>query len=357
MAQPGTAVVLTPSDKEALSRLADKPTSQARYADRARIVLRIADGETNRQVAERLGCREATVSKWRNRFASEGIGGLLDDFRPGRPPKYDERDVLRRVEEKLDDEPPPGFGRWNGRLLAEALGDVPADIVWRVMRQHGIQLARRRSWCLSTDPEFARKACDVIGMYLDPPDNAVVLSVDEKPCIQALERAQGWLKMPDGKALTGATHEYKRHGTTTLFAALDVATGRAFGECKSRKRREEFVAFLREIEKAYPDREIHIVMDNISTHKITDPEWWKKHPRLHFHFTPTHASWMNQVEVWFSILSTQSLAGSSHTSVGQLVTHIEKFIAAYNEQCSPFKWTKITVKPKGLEKTYGNLSK
>lgn len=352
---PRTPLTVSPAQRERLYEFLRKPKSEARMALRARIILLLEEGKTNVRVGQQTGVRPATVSKWRNRFVSEGLDGLLDDFRPGRPPVYDPENILQRIEAKLDEDPPPGFSHWNGRLLAEALKDVSADMIWKVLRQHGIQLQRRRSWCQSTDPEFAQKACDVIGLYLAPPENAVVISVDEKPCIQALERAQGWLKLPNGKALTGYAHEYKRHGTTTLFAALDVMTGNVTGRCTKRKRRQEFVNFLNELEKEHPEGDLHIVLDNLSTHKITDPEWWKKHPRLHFHFIPTHSSWLNQIETWFSILSRQSLAGASHNSVAELIEHIENFIAAYNENCAPFVWRKTFVSNKPLAKSYADL--
>lgn len=353
----GTPVAVSPAQRTRLLQLARRPKEEARMALRAKIILLLDEGKSNVQVARQTGIRPATVSKWRNRFVSEGLDGLGDDFRPGRPPVYDRDDIRRRVEVKLAEAPPPGFGRWNGRLLAEALGDIPAGMIWKIMRMHGIQLQRRRSWCQSTDPEFARKACEVIGLYLAPPENAIVLSVDEKPCIQALERAQGWLKLPNGRALTGYAHEYKRHGTTTLFAALDVMTGRVVGKCAKRKRRQEFVKFINELENQHPEGELHLILDNLSTHKITAPQWWKKHPRLHFHFTPTHSSWLNQIETWFSIFSRQSLAGSSHNSVAELIEHIENFIVAYNQNCAPFIWRKVSVSNKPMATSYADLNK
>jgi transposase len=311
------------------------------------MILLAADGYTNLEIAARLETRPARVSKWRTRFAAEGLNGLCDDFRPGVTPKYDET-TEQRLLAKLDERPPSGYGRWNGALLAAALGDVSDDQVWRILRRLGISLQRRRSWCVTTDPHFAAKAADIVGLYLSPPEQAVVISVDEKPCIQALERAQGWLKMPDGRALTGFSHEYKRHGTTTLFAALEVATGRVHGVCKKRKRREEFLAFIAELEAAYPETDLHIILDNLSTHRITDPSFWQKHPRLHFHFTPTHSSWLNQIEVWFSILSCQSLSGASFTDVKELIAHIEAYIQAYNKNCLPFQWRKVNPEAKKL---------
>jgi len=356
MARPSSQIVLSAEGRGELERLARAPRTQARYAQRAQIVLLAADGLTNKEIAQRLGTRSARVSKWRTRFAAEGANGLCDDFRPGVTPRYDET-TERRILAKLDQPPPAGYARWNGVLLAKALGDVSDDEVWRVLRKFGISLQRRRSWCISTDPEFAAKAADVVGLYLDPPENAIVISVDEKPCIQALERAQGWLKMTDGRALSGFAHEYKRHGTTTLFAALEVATGRVYGVCKSRKRRKEFLNFLAGLEAAHPGKDLHVVLHNLSTHRSSDPAFWRKHPRLHFHFTPTHASWLNQVEVWFSMLSAQSLRGASFTAVKELIAHIEAFIAAYNQDCAPFDWRKINPEVKSFFSKYANLCK
>ena len=356
MARPSTPVLLTTVARRELQRYTQAPRVEARYAHRARVVLLAAEGLSNKEIAARLDTRPARVSKWRTRFAAEGLNGLCDDFRPGAAPKYDEA-TERRLLDQLDEPPPAGYGRWNGALLAKALGDVSDDQVWRTLRRLGISLQRRRSWCVTTDPQFAAKAADVIGLYLAPPEQAVVISVDEKPCIQALERAQGWLKMPDGRALTGFAHEYKRHGTTTLFAALEVATGRVHGVCKKRKRRAEFLDFIFELEAAHPGKDLHIILDNLSTHRVTDPNFWQKHPRLHFHFTPTHSSWLNQIEVWFSILSRHSLSGASFTSVKDLIAHIEAFIRAYNMDCLPFEWRKVNPEAKSFSGKYADLCK
>ena len=226
----------------------------------------------------------------------------------------------RRILAQLDHPVPPGFARWNGSLLAMALPDISADQVWRVLRKHGISLQRRRSWCVSTDPCFAQKAADIVGLYLHPPENALVLAVDEKPHIQALERAQGWLKLPNGKALTGFSHDYQRHGTTTLFAALEVATGLVKGGHYRRRRRVEFLDFMNRLLAQHPEQEIHVILDNLNTHKPKCDRWLARHSQVHLHFTPTHASWMNQVEIWFSLLQRHSLARSSFTSPQQLRT-------------------------------------
>lgn len=317
MAAPPIEVSLKDNERRTLESWVRCPTTEQRLAFRARVVLAAAAGEGSTSIARREGVRTNTVSTWRKRFAEKGVAGLEDERRSGRRQTYG-AEVERRILQKLDEPPPDGYGSWNGRLLAKELGDVPADQVWRILRRNGIQLQRRRSWCISTDPEFAPKAADIVGLYLDPPENAVILCVDEKPHIQALERAQGYLRLPNGKAVRGQNHEYKRHGTSTLFAAFEVGTGRVQGMHSKRRRREEFLAFMNEVVAAYPGQELHVVLDNLSTHKPKHDAWLARHPNVHFHFTPTHASWLNQVEVWFSILSRQALDHSSFDSVGAL---------------------------------------
>ena len=321
---------------------------------RARILLAAADGEQTVSIAERLGERATTVSKWRQRFAKRRLAGLDDLPRSGQPRRYD-AGTETRVLGMLDETPPDGHSQWNGRLLATALGDVSIDQVRRVLRANKIQLQRKRSWCISTDPQFGTKAADVVALYLNPPENALVLSVDEKPHIQALERAQGYLRLPNGTALRGVSHEYKRHGTSTLFAALEVMTGKVFGRHTKRRRRREFLAFMNEVVALYPERELHIVLDNLSTHKPKHDRWLARHPNVHFHFTPTHASWLNQIECWFSILSRAALKGASFTSPAELRDAIDRFIEAYNEIAEPFEWTKAEVHPVSPKRYIANL--
>jgi transposase len=347
-------IALTREEQAHLESVKRRATSAKRDVFRAEVILRAAAGASNEQIAAVMKTRPATVSKWRGRFLFERLNGLQDAPRPGKPATYDKQ-TERRVLQQLDQPPPKGFARWNGALLAATLEDISDDQIWRVLRKHGISLERRRSWCVSTDPCFAQKAADVVGVYLNPPENAIVLSVDEKPHIQALERAQGWLKLPNGKALTGFQHDYKRHGTTTLFAALEVATGLVKGDHYKRRRRVEFLDFMNGIIEQYPSREIHVILDNLNTHKPKCDRWLARHKNVHFHFTPTHASWMNQVEIWFSILQQQSLAGASFTSPGQLRQHIDDFIAAYNQTAHPFEWKKQTVFQKHPKTLYANL--
>jgi len=345
---------ISTQDKETLETWLRAATTEQRLVTRARIILALAQGCTNRQVARRLELRAATVSKWRGRFAREGPAGLADEPRSGKPPTYT-RETEMRVLSTLDAEPPEGHAQWNGSLVAAALGDVSRSQVWRILRVHGISLQRRRSWCVSTDPQFAEKAADVVGLYLDPPENAVVICVDEKPHIQALERAQGWLRLPDGRALTGFSHEYKRHGTTTLFAALTVATGMVKAGHYKRRRRVEFLDFMNAVVAEHPDREIHVILDNLSTHKPRRDMWLARHRNVHLHYTPTHASWLNQIEVWFSILSRAALKGASFTDPKEVREAIDAFVNVYNENAHPFEWRKAEVHQTTLKPKYADL--
>src|ERR1700751_4577651 len=313
---------------EARCRALSTPQSDVK---RAQIVLLAGEGRSTRSIAKEVGVQPRIVSKWRHRFADHGLAGLEDRPRKGKEPIYGAA-THRRILALLDKLPPQGYARWTGPLLAKALQDVDVQYVWRFLREQNIDLAARKSWCESNDPKFGGKAAEPVG-----------LCVDEKPSIQALERAQGYLKLPNGRALTGQSHDYKRHGTTTLFAALDVATGKIMAEHSKRRRRVEFLGFMKRLAKAFPDRELHVVLDNLNTHKKCEP-WLKKHPKVHFHFTPTRSSWLNQIETWFSILQSQSLSGASFTSIEQLQEHIDAFIADYNEAASPFAWTKKKVR-------------
>lgn len=349
-----TRLDLTLEEAETLNRWIRSGSSEQRLVERARIILALGEGKTNQQVAQLLQTRTARVSKWRTRFAQKRIQGLHDAPRSGKPKRY-RKSTEKRILEALDEPPPEGYAQWSGRRLAERLGDVSPHQVWRVLRRHGIHLQRRRSWCISTDPEFARKAADIVGLYLDPPENAVVLCLDEKPHIQALERAQGWLRLPNGKSLFGYNHQYKRHGTSTLFAALEIATGQVRTGHFQRRRRIDFLAFLNEVVAAYPGQQIHVVLDNLNIHKPKNDRWLQRHPQVYFHFTPTYASWLNQAEIWFSILSRQALQGASFTSPRQLRQAIDRFVQVHNRKAAPFHWTKRKVFPKELQQKYSDL--
>ena len=354
MAGVATAITLTDEEHAQLTAWTRQGTTEQRMALRARIVLASATGSATKEIASRLSLRPATVSKWRRRFGRGRLAGLRDASRSGKPPMYG-ADTTRRILATLDEPPPVGHSTWTGGLVAQALRDVTADQVWKVLRQRGIQLQRRRSWCISTDPQFAQKAADIVGLYLNPPENAVVISVDEKPAIQALERAQGWLRLPNGRALRGHSFEYKRHGTTTLFAALEVHTGIAHVDHYRRRRRREFLDFMNGIVAQFPDTELHVVLDNLNTHKPKHDRWLPRYPQVHFHFTPTHASWLNQVEVWFSILTRAALRGLSATNPREVCAAIDQFTAARNEHPVPFEWTKAVVHPGGLKHHYSDL--
>lgn len=356
MRQANAVIRLNEEEVKTLTDWSRRGKSEHRLVERAKIILLAHEGKTNQQIAERLRTRTARISKWRQRFGKHRMAGLSDAVRPGKPSKYDEA-TEKRVLALLDEPPPKGYSQWNGRGLAERLGDVSKDQVWRILRRHDICLQRRRSWCISTDPEFGPKAADVVGLYLNPPQAALVLSVDEKPSIQALERAQGYLRLPDGKAVNGFSHGYKRHGTTTLFAALDIITGMVKTGHYPRRRRREFLDFMNEIVADNPGREIHIVLDNLNTPKPKDDRWLKRHSNVHFHFTPTYSSWLNQVECWFSILSRQALQGASFTSPQQLRQAIDDFVAVYNPKAAPFEWKKAVVFSSAPKRKYSDLCK
>jgi transposase len=342
-----TPIVLSAEERGTLEAWARATSIERRRVERARIVLLAAEGRASRAIARELGCRHHTVSKWRVRFAKERLAGLADAPRSGKPKTYDAA-ADRRILALLDRPPPAGFARWTAPLIAKELGDVSDQHIWRFLRAQRIDLAGRKSWCLSTDPEFAAKAADIVGLYLDPPDHAIVLAVDEKPAIQALERAQGYLKLPNGRALTGQAHEYQRRGNSTLFTALNVATGEIKAQHTKRRRRVEFLAFMNVVVADYPDQEIHVILDNLKTHKPKRDAWLNRHKNVHFHFTPTHASWLNQVEIWFSILARNTLKGASFSSVAQLRAAINAFIESYNQHAEPFQWRKANVHSKGF---------
>ena len=354
MAKPATRITLNPEEEQTLRGWLRGRKTERRMVERARIVLLAAARASTTAIAQELGTPPARVSKWRLRFAEQRLLGLADRPRRGKPARYDET-TRKRILAMLDRAPPEGHATWTGELLAEALGDVSKHQVWRVLKRQGVSLRRRRSWSISTDPEFARKAADIVGLYLDPPHNAVVLAVDEKPNVQALERAQGRLRLPNGKALTVFSRGYKRHGATTLFAALEVATGFIAADHDWRRRRREFLDFMNQLVELYEGFEIHVILDNLNTHKPQRDRWLQQRKNVHFHYTPTYSSWLNQAEVWFSIFSRRALRGAGFTSPWQVREAIDKFIAAHNQNAAPFEWTKAGVTPQGLSDTYSYL--
>lgn len=353
MSRVAVALSCSAEQRTELINLARSRSAEARLVERARIVLACLDGKRNTDVAHALGVRPNTVGLWRTRFAAQGMAGLRDQPRPGKKPKYG-AELRLRLLRQLEVPPPPGLAGWDGGTLAAALG-VSKAAVWRALRKDGIQLRRHRSWCVSTDPQFAAKAADIIGLYLNPPEKALVLSVDEKPSIQALERATGYVQTSSGKIVQGLKSTYKRHGAVNLFAALEVATGVIRGKTTPTKKRVDFQAFLSEIiADQPPDRQIHVILDNYCTHKKNET-WLAAHPNVMFHFTPTSASWLNQVEIWFGIFTRKALSGASFHSAEQLTQAIRDFTAAYNERAAPFVWRKREVKGSQLRHTIVNL--
>ncbi len=309
-------------------------------AERARIVTLAAEGLANTQIAERLGLSRPTVILWRQRYEGGGIGALEDRPRPGRPREIDEEMRLDVVARTLAGPPHRlGVTHWSTRLLAREVGvsNFTVSMIWR---EYGLKPHRVQTFKFSTDPELVAKIKDVVGLYLNPPERAIVLCVDEKSQIQALERTQPILPIRPGLP-ERATHDYLRHGTATLFAALEVATGRVTEQVFDRHRHQEFLRFLKRVAKAYPRRHLHIVLDNYGTHTHSVVRaWLQRHPRIHLHFTPTGASWLNMVEIFFGIITKQAIRRGSFSSVKELVAAIRRFIEAWNERCGPFEWTK-----------------
>jgi transposase len=340
-------------DKELLQQLAASRTEEARLVERAKIILKCLQGERVHKIARDLHIRPNTVIDWRRRFEKEGVKGLKDQPRSGKPARYDA--VFRGgVLNTLELPPPSGQARWDGPAVAKHL-DTSVHAVWRLLRKEGICLSRQRSWCVSTDREFVPKAADIVGLYLDPPENALVISVDEKPSIQALERATGYVETGNGKIVHGFKSTYRRHGTLNLFAALEIATGAIHTQTTQHKRRTEFLTFMDQVVADLPNgKEIHVILDNYCIHKKNDA-WLSAHPNVHFHFTPTSASWLNQVEIWFGIFSRKALKGANFKSVEQLRQAIEAFVAAYGPTAKPFVWRKREVKGSQLKNTIVNL--
>ncbi len=343
--------IQTRAELIALSR---SRTAEVRMTERARIVLACLEGKEIQQVAQEVGASIPTVSKWRSRFARDGIGGLRDRARSGKPPTYDAA-FRGRVLALLEQPPPGGQAQWDGPAVAQRLG-ASVHAVWRVLRREGIYLQRLRTWCVSTDPEFAAKAAEVVGLYLNPPLNALVISVDEKPSIQAIQRPSGYVETDSGAIVRAMKSTYKRNGTLNLFAALEIASGQVFAQTTEQKKREDFQRFLGAVIAELPlDKEIHVIVDNYCTHK-RNAAWLEKYQgRVQFHFTPTSASWLNQVEIWFGLLTRKALRGASFANKDQLRSAIESFVAKTNQHPKPFHWRKREVRGSQLRNTIINL--
>ncbi len=331
---------LTVDDPElaALRALARAGRTEQRLATRARIVLRAVEGQPNARIAAELRVAPMTVLLWRRRFERDRVSGLHDAPRPGRERVYGRTDRDRVIALTLS-EPPAGLSHWSSRRLAREVA-MSTRTVQRIWKEAGLQPHRTETFKFSTDPHLEAKVRDVVGLYLAPPKRAIVLSVDEKTQIQALDRTQPMLPLRPGQ-VERHTHDYKRNGTTSLFAALEVATGRVTNQARGRLTADDFLGFLRLVARAYPKGEVHVILDNVSTHKTPDVQTWLTgHKRFTFHFTPTSASWLNQVETWFGILTRQAIRRGSFGSVKELVAMIDTFTAQWNDGASPFTWVK-----------------
>ena len=355
ISMPRKPAVLTTDEqtRRALEKLANSRTEEARIVLRSQLVLGCLQGLSLQKIAKEYRVESGTVIKWRNRFQQLGLSGLRDQARSGKPRTYDqlfEESVLRLLEER----PPNGMSTWDGPTVAKHL-KTSVDAVWRVLRKLGICLARQRTWCISADPEFASKAADIVGLYLNPPERALVIAVDEKPTIQAVERATGFVITRNHKVLRGLQSTYKRHGTVNLFAALEVASGQIRGKVTREKKRVDFLAFMEEVISQYsPEQELHVILDNHSIHKKVD-QWLAHHENVKFHYTPTSASWLNMVEIWFGIFSRKVLRGGSFEGQENLTEKIMAYIAAYAEDAHPFIWRKREVVGAQLKNKLSNL--
>ena len=334
-----TALDLSDAERTELESWARRRKTAQALALRARIVLQAAAGLTNTAIAAELGIAKHTVGKWRERFARQRTDGLLDEPRPGAPRRIADEQIAALVDRTLA-ERPKGSTHWSLRTMAKASG-LSATTVGRAWRAFGLQPHRTETFKLSTDPLFAEKVRDIVGLYLAPPDRALVLCVDEKSQVQALDRTQPLLPLRPGQA-ERRTHDYVRHGTTSLFAALDVKAGTVIGKCFPRHRAAEFRKFLDEIDaQVPPDLDVHLVLDNLGTHKTKlIRDWLAKRPRYHVHFTPTSASWINQVERWFGLLTERAIRRGVHCSVSALERDIHAFVDATNADPKPFRWVK-----------------
>ncbi len=336
--RPSTPLELSASDRKQLQSMAQSRSLPHGLVRRAEIVLLAAEGWPHEAIGGAVGVSRVTVGKWRQRFLDRGLNGLHDEPRPGAPRSITDEQVAEVVYKTLKTKPKDQT-QWSLRSMGAETG-LTKDAVHRIWRTYGLQPHRHKHFKLSTDPFFVDKVRDIVGLYLHPPEHALVLCVDEKSQIQALERSQPLLPLGLGY-VEGVTHDYKRHGTTTLFAALDIATGEVMAQCKSRHRHQEFLQFLRHIEDHVPrDLDVHLVVDNYGTHKHAKVKrWLARRPRFHLHYTPTYASWLNQVEIWFNIITRQAVRRGSFRKVSELIERIERTTAQWNANAHPFVWT------------------
>jgi len=336
--RPKKPMVLSDMEREQLGAIVSSRSLPHGLVRRARIVLLAAEGMPNGVIAERVGLSRQMVCKWRKRYLQGGVSGLHDELRPGRPRSISDEEVAMLVRKTIETKPQDGT-HWTIRAVARD-ADLSPPTVHRIWRAFGLQPHRVRHFKLSTDPFFVEKVRDIVGLYLNPPDKAMVLCVDEKSQIQALDRTQPVLPMGLGY-VEGVTHDYVRHGTTTLFAALDIATGQVLTCCKNRHRHQEYLQFLKQVDaNVPPELGIHLVIDNYSTHKHPAVKrWLATHPRYQVHYTPTYASWLNQVEIWFNIITQRAIRRGTFKSVKALIAKIEQYVTQYNRMSHPFVWT------------------
>ncbi len=333
------AIELSAAERRELEELTRRRSTPQGRARRARIVLLSSEGLENKEIARQLGATEDTVGKWRRRFAERRVDGLHDEPRPGTPRQIGDDEIAEVIRLTLE-QTPADATHWSLRSMASAVGHAPST-VHRIWQAFGLQPHRSETFKLSSDPFFVEKVRDIVGLYLAPPERALVLCVDEKSQIQALDRTQPLLPMRPGQP-ERRSHDYKRHGTTSLFAALDVATGEIIGRCFPRHRAKEFLKFLRTIEANVPaDIDVHLVMDNYATHKTLEiRKWFARHPRWHIHFTPTSASWLNQVERFFALLTEKQIRRGVHRSTRELEEAVLSYLDKVNSNPKPFRWTK-----------------
>src|SRR5271156_5383390 len=337
LGRPLSALILTPEERGELAGFAASRSLPHALVSRAQLVLWAAEGLSNQAIGERLGWSKPTVGKWRQRFVAYRLQGLYDELRPGRPRSISDEQVAVLLRRTLKQKP-PGATHWSVRLAAEANG-LSKSTVHRVFQLFALQPHRSKSFKLSTDPFFVEKVRDVVGLYLNPPDKALVLCVDEKSQVQALERTQPVLPMGLGY-VEGVTHDYYRHGTTTLFAALNVLDGSVISQCKPRHRHQEFIGFLNHLKRQVPATlAVHLVADTYATHKHPKVKaWLARHGRFHIHYTPTYASWLNQVERWFGLVTQQAIRRGSFCNVRDLIRKIDSYVTHYNAASRPFIW-------------------
>jgi transposase len=338
--RPKAPLVLTDDERQTLQRWSRRAKSSQALALRCKIVLACAEGQTNQAVADQLGIWPQTVAKWRGRFVRGRLEGLSDEPRPGRPRTITDTQVEQVITKTLEEPPPNHDSHWSTRSMARATG-MSQTAISRIWRAFGLKPHLVQTWKLSTDPQFIDKVRDIVGLYLDPPQAALVLCVDEKSQIQALDRTAPSLPLlPTTPARR--THDYVRNGTTSLFAALDVVSGKVISATHRRHRHQEFLKFLRTIDRSVPaGLEVHLVCDNYGTHKTPEiKRWLLRHPRFHLHLTPTYSSWLNLVERWFAELTTRKLRRSAHRSVAELEADLRAWIDAWNQDPRPFVWTK-----------------